>query len=410
MTFKEEDFLKIRRELHQIPEIGMEEYKTSQYLLEKIQEITKDATNIEQRMWKTGIIVKVAGTNSQKIIGWRTDIDGLPLDEQVESSYKSTHQGRMHACGHDFHMTMALGLLQKAVENPAIHDRLFFFQPAEENFAGGMLMYEAGCFDGWMPDEFYALHVHPDLPTGQISTNNHTLFAATCEVHVTFTGKSGHAAIPQNANDMVVAASAFVMQAQTIVARNVNPLDNAVITFGTLNAGTANNIIAGDAKLSGTIRTFTNEVSQLTEKRLRQIAEGIALTYDCQAQISFKQGGYLPVINDKDLADEFMSFMESNANFQEIGSLMTGEDFGYLLDKTKGVMFWLGVNSPYPLHHQKFNPDEKAIFPAIVATHKWLEYRANTKNFNHFKGSFRRKKFCVIKKKKKYLQPVKKLS
>ena len=173
------DYLKIRRDLHQIPEIGLEEYKTHAYLLQVIDGLTAGLDFVEIRTWRTGILVFIKGSSPDKTIGWRTDIDGLPIVEETGLDFASTHEGRMHACGHDMHMTVALGLLEQAVRAQPTHNLLFLFQPAEENEAGGMLMYEDGAFGDWLPDEFYGLHVRPDLKVGEIATNRGTLFAGT---------------------------------------------------------------------------------------------------------------------------------------------------------------------------------------------------------------------------------------
>lgn len=270
------DYQKIRRDLHQIPEIGLEEYKTHAYLMRIIDELTAGLDFVEIRTWRTGILVFVKGSTPVKTIGWRTDIDGLPIVEETGFAFASQHEGRMHACGHDMHMTIALGLLGKLTTEQPKNNLLFLFQPAEENEAGGMLMYEDGAFGDWLPDEFYGLHVRPDLKVGDIATNTSTLFAGTCEVKLTFKGKGGHAAFPHNANDALVAASYFITQVQTIVSRNVDPIKGAVVTFGEFHAGTTNNVIAETAFLHGTIRTLTQEMNLLTQKRLREIAEGVA--------------------------------------------------------------------------------------------------------------------------------------
>ena len=153
------DYQKIRRDLHQIPEIGLEEYKTHAYLMRIIDELTAGLDFVEIRTWRTGILVFVKGSTPAKTIGWRTDIDGLPIVEETGFAFASQHEGRMHACGHDMHMTIALGLLEKLTTEQPKNNLLFLFQPAEENEAGGMLMYEDGAFGDWLPDEFYGLHV-----------------------------------------------------------------------------------------------------------------------------------------------------------------------------------------------------------------------------------------------------------
>lgn len=369
----QEQLIDIRRSLHQIPEIGLEEKQTQAFLLKKIEILKKDY--VEIKTWRTGILVFVHGKNPKKTIGWRADIDGLPIKEQVESEFASTREGFMHACGHDFHMTIALGLLDQLSHQQPRNNYLFLFQPAEENESGAMLMYEDQAFGEWLPDEFYGLHVHPDLPIGTISTKVGTLFAATCEVHVTFIGKGGHAAFPNHSNDMIIAATSFIQQAQTIVSRNVNPVEGAVITFGTFYAGTTNNVIAGDAKITGTIRTLTPEMNQLTQKRIKEMAEGIAQSFNCEVTVFLDQKGYIPVINSKQQTQALIQFMtlEPEVSFLESPVAMTGEDFGYLLSKVPGTMFWLGVESPYGLHSEKFNPKEDAIPFAVKHVGAFLQ-------------------------------------
>lgn len=357
------DLIKIRRDLHQIPEIGLEEFKTQAYLLEKIDELTKDKPFIKQKIWQTGILVFIEGYAATKTIGWRTDIDGLPITEETGLDFASQHEGRMHACGHDMHMTIALGLLEQLTQIQPKENLLFLFQPAEENLAGGMLMYEDGAFGEWKPDEFYGLHVRPDMKVGDIATNTGTLFAGTCEVKVTFKGKGGHAAFPHQSNDALVAAAYFITQVQTVVSRNVDPIEGGVVTIGSMHAGTTNNVISETAKLHGTIRALSQDMNLHIQNRVRAIAEGVAASFGMAVDIKLQPSGYLPVENDPTLAQELMTFFQNAPGVNLIDCLpaMTGEDFGYLLNKIPGVMFWLGIDTPYPLHHAKMNPNEKAL-------------------------------------------------
>jgi len=373
------DLIKIRRDLHQIPEIGLEEFETQAYLLDRIAEITAGKDFVEQRTWRTGILVYLHGAAPEKTIGWRADIDGLPIVEQTGLDFASKHEGRMHACGHDMHMTTALGLLDQLVQVQPKNNLLFLFQPAEENEAGGMLMYKDNAFGDWLPDEFYGLHVRPDLKVGDIATNTGTLFAGTCEVKITFTGKGGHAAFPHEANDALVAASYFITQVQSVVSRNVDPIEGAVVAFGSMHAGTTNNVIAETAFLHGTIRTLTMEMNLLTQKRVKTIAEGVAAAFDVELDLELKQGGYLPVENQPELAKELMDFFtaEEDVNLIDILPAMTGEDFGFLLSKVPGVMFWLGIDTPYALHHPKMSPNEAALPFAVENIGKFLKMKAN---------------------------------
>ena len=373
------DLIATRRALHQIPELGMEEFKTHAFLMETIKGLLQDCSFSQVRTWETGILVYLTGSAPQKTIGWRTDIDGLPIVEETGLDFKSLQPDRMHACGHDFHMTIALGLLEKMAEQQPKNNLLFLFQPAEENLAGGMLMYEAGAFGDWLPDEFYGLHVRPDLKVGQMATNRATLFAGTCEVKIRFRGKGGHAAFPHTANDALVAASYFVTQVQSVVSRNVDPIEGAVVTFGSMHAGTTNNVITETAFLHGTIRALTQSMSLLVQKRVREIAEGIALSFGVDLEIELNPSGYLPVENNPQLADELMTYFEQVDGVEMIDCppAMTGEDFGYLLNKVPGVMFWLGVDTPYPLHNPRLSPKEEVLPFAVDKLSDFLKTKAN---------------------------------
>ena len=373
------DLIATRRALHQIPELGMEEFKTHAFLMETIEGLLQDCSFSQVRTWETGILVYLTGSAPQKTIGWRTDIDGLPIVEETGLDFKSLQPDRMHACGHDFHMTIALGLLEKMAEQQPKNNLLFLFQPAEENLAGGMLMYEAGAFGDWLPDEFYGLHVRPDLKVGQMATNRATLFAGTCEVKIRFTGKGGHAAFPHTANDALVAASYFVTQVQSVVSRNVDPIEGAVVTFGSMHAGTTNNVITETAFLHGTIRALTQSMSLLVQKRVREIAEGIALSFGVDLEIELNPSGYLPVENNPQLADELMTYFEQVDGVEMIDCppAMTGEDFGFLLNKVPGVMFWLGVDTPYPLHNPRLSPKEEVLPFAVDKLSDFLKTKAN---------------------------------
>lgn len=372
------DLIQTRRDLHQIPEIGLEEFETQAYLLDVIKKLIAGKDFVELRTWRTGILVYLHGSQPTKTIGWRTDIDGLPVNEQTGLPFASKHQGRMHACGHDFHMTIALGSLERALEKQPKNNLLFLFQPAEENEAGGMLMYKDQAFGDWLPDQFYGLHVRPDLKVGQIATNTHTLFAGTCEIKINFKGKGGHAAFPHEAKDAVVAASYFITQVQSVVSRSVNPIEGAVVTFGVLQAGTTNNVIAETAFLHGTIRSLTQEMSLLVQKRVTTIAEAVAAAFDMDVEIELKQGGYLPVENNPKLARELMDFFQEKEGVEliDIEPAMTGEDFGYLLSKLDGVMFWLGIDSPYALHHPQMSPKEEALAIGVEAVSSFLAKKA----------------------------------
>ncbi|WEV54213.1 N-acetyldiaminopimelate deacetylase [Leuconostocaceae bacterium ESL0723] len=375
----EQDLIDIRRHLHTIPELALHEVETQAYLEKVIAGFRQDYLTIKKLdKLPTALLIHIKGSDSHKTIGYRSDIDALPVTEETGLPFASKHPGRMHACGHDIHMTVALGLLSYYAENQPNDDMVFFFQPAEESESGGLIAYELGAFEGeYRPDEFYALHDNPQLPAGAIGCRQGTLFAGTSEVDIDFTGKGGHAAYPQDANDMVVAAASFVTQAQTIVSRSLNPIESGVVTLGKIEAGTVRNVIAGKARIEGTIRGLKQPVLETITARLKDLGEGVARSYNCQVDMAFDQGCYLPVVNNPELTTDFIDFMKADpdVDFIETQPAMTGEDFGYLLSKIPGTMFWLGVEDNEPLHSAKLSPKEAAISRGVNAIKAFLDHR-----------------------------------
>lgn len=379
---KEDDLITIRRHLHQIPEVALEEVETHAFLMQVIGMMDQKFLKIlEPKELPTAILVKVQGFDPSRTIGYRTDIDGLPVDEKTGLPYASQHPGKMHACGHDMHMTVALGVLDYFASHQPKDNLVFFFQPAEESEAGGKRAYELGLFEGeWRPDEFYGLHVNPKMQTGVIGCRMGTLFAGTTEVNIDVIGKGGHAAFPQDAKDAVVAASALVMQVQTIISRSINPIESGVITLGKFEAGTIRNVIADHARLEGTIRGLTQVMIEKIKERVQEICEGIERSFEVEVRLGLNQGGYFPVENDPVLTKRFIRFMQENPDvvYEEVPPAMTGEDFGYLLHQFPGTMFWLGVDGGAQLHESSMSPKEGAIQKGITAITEFLEYRMIT--------------------------------
>lgn len=379
---KEDDLITIRRHLHQIPEVALEEVETHAFLMQVIGMMDQKFLKIlEPKELPTAILVRVQGSDPSRTIGYRTDIDGLPVDEKTGLPYASQHPGKMHACGHDMHMTVALGVLDYFASHQPKDNLVFFFQPAEESEAGGRRAYELGLFEGeWRPDEFYGLHVNPKMQTGVIGCRMGTLFAGTTEVNIDVIGKGGHAAFPQDAKDAVVAASALVMQVQTIISRSINPIESGVITLGKFEAGTIRNVIADHARLEGTIRGLTQVMIEKIKERVQEICEGIERSFEVEVRLGLNQGGYFPVENDPVLTKCFIRFMQENPDvvYEEVPPAMTGEDFGYLLHQFPGTMFWLGVDGGAQLHESSMSPKEGAIQKGITAITEFLEYRMIT--------------------------------
>ncbi|WBX79707.1 N-acetyldiaminopimelate deacetylase [Virgibacillus salarius] len=361
----------IRRDLHQIPELGFQEIKTQQYLLEKIKDFQTDRVSIQ--LWKTGILVFVAGLAPEKTIGFRADMDGLPIMEKTNLAFSSLHQGKMHACGHDFHMTIGLGALQHMIENPIKDNCLFIFQPAEEGPDGALPLMQSEQFNDWRPDVIFALHIAPELPVGTVSSKPGLLFANTSELYLDFTGKGGHAAYPHLTRDMAVAASSFIVQMQQIVSRNINPLEGAVVTIGKMESGFVQNAIAETARLEGTIRTEHPNAIQTVKNRLEKMAKGFEMAYDCSITLDYG-ANYYQVYNDHQLVERFSEIIQAtDLNYIQADAAMTGEDFGYMLKDIPGFMFWLGVDSEYGLHHAQLNPDEDALFVGVEAVTKTIK-------------------------------------
>jgi N-acetyldiaminopimelate deacetylase len=374
-----QSFIEIRRELHKIPEIGYKEEKTQAFLLQYLKSLPED--RIEIKTWKTGIFAKVKGTNPRQVIGYRADIDGLPISEETNLAFKSSHDGYMHACGHDLHMSIALGILSAIVKEPITDDVLFMFQPAEEGPGGAEPMVQSEIFQAWKPSFIIALHIAPERPVGTIATKEGLLFANTSELFIDLVGKGGHAAFPHNTNDMIVAACSLVTQLQSIIARNVDPLDSAVITIGKITGGTVQNIIAEKARLEGTIRTLSAESMQKVKERIQAMVHGIEVGYSCKTSIDYGCM-YHQVYNHHEITREFMSYVDQHTDVQliECKEAMTGEDFGYMIKDTPGFMFWLGVDSEYGLHHAKLSPNEEAIGVAIEVVSNYLRWKSDHHN------------------------------
>ncbi|WP_181348990.1 N-acetyldiaminopimelate deacetylase [Thalassobacillus sp. CUG 92003] len=360
---KELNLIELRRALHQIPELGFEEHETHRFLMERIRELPQESLTV--KTWKTGIFVHVKGRSPTKTIGYRTDIDGLPIQEKTDYSFQSNNKGKMHACGHDFHMTIALGALTKLAHEPADDDILFIFQPAEEGPGGAEPMLNSDIMQEWRPDIIFALHIAPELPVGRVSSKPGLLFANTSELFVDLTGKGGHAAYPHLTHDMVTAASYLVTHLQQIVARRVDPLDSAVLTVGKISGGTVQNIISEHARLEGTIRTMSQTSMQQVKQHIENVTHGIEIAHDCQATVEYGSN-YYQVYNDATLVEQFRDLSaQVGAFYQEASAAMTGEDFGYMLKDIPGFMFWLGVESETGLHTATLMPDEQALSTGV---------------------------------------------
>lgn len=360
--------VELRRCLHQQPELGFCEYLTSKFISQKLQ-----AWGIEHEtgIVETGIVAIIRGNQPGPVLGIRADMDALPIQEENEVSYKSQHDGKMHACGHDGHIAIALGTayyLANHRDNFAGTVKIIF-QPAEEGPGGAKPMIEAGVLKNPDVDAIIGLHLWNNLPLGTVGVRNGALMAATESFRCTIFGKGGHGAIPHQTIDSILVTAQIVNALQTIVARNINPLESAVVTVGEFHAGTALNIIADTARISGTVRYFNPELANFLPKRIEEIIAGVCASHGARYDLNYNRL-YPPVINDNHIAELVRSVasdvIETPAGIVPECQTMGGEDMSFFLQAVPGCYFFLGSANPdknlaYPHHHPRFDFDEIAL-------------------------------------------------
>jgi hippurate hydrolase len=357
----QEEMKEWRRGLHRIPEIGLQEYKTSEFIQNKLKSWNID---FKTGYANTGIVAWVKGNrgSSEKAIGLRADFDALPMTEKNSFDHKSMNEGMMHACGHDGHATMLIGAAKYIKENPEFDGTVYFiFQPGEEGFGGGEKMIQDGLFNDHKIDEVYALHNWPELPLGHFGISTGAMMAAVDEYDIIIKGKGGHAALPHLAIDPIVIASQIVLSLQTIISRFLNPVDNALITVTKIHGGSAYNVIDDEVILNGTVRTFKQEIRDKIEKRINETAEGIAKANGGEAEVVYFRK-YPPTINSKKesvfssiVAKELVG--EKNVQM-DVEPSMGGEDFSYLLNEKPGSYLYIGQrdsNHKDYLHTTKYD-------------------------------------------------------
>jgi hippurate hydrolase len=353
----------IRRDIHAHPELAFEENRTSDVVAAKLQEWGLEVT---RGLGKTGLVGTLRKGNSLKSIGLRADMDCLPMDETNDFAHRSTNPGRMHACGHDGHTAMLLGAAKMLSETRnfegAVH---FIFQPAEEGGGGAKVMIEDGLFEKFPCDAVFAIHNKPGLPLGHIVTKGGPLLAAADRWDIRIKGKGGHAAHPHTTLDPMVVGANIIMALQTIVSRNIDPIDSSVVTVGFFHAGSAYNVIPGEAHIGGTTRTTTPENRALIERRIDEICEGAARMHGVKIEVEHKPG-YPPTVNDVDqarfAADVATGVCGEHAVKDNTRPSMGAEDFSYMLEKVPGAMVWLGNGGDsVSLHNSRYDFNDMAI-------------------------------------------------
>lgn len=373
LNFLLDDIIKNRRALHQIPETALEEFKTKEYLKNYLISIGLEP----QEVVVTGLFVYIEGKDKENCIAFRSDIDALNIKEETGAEFESKHIGKMHACGHDGHMTTLLAFAKYLTTiQPLEKSVLLIFQPAEESPGRAKDIVETGLLKKYNVKAIYGMHLFPELPEGTVASKEGPFFAQAALMTTTITGKSGHGAMPHKTIDPLMAFTKIVDGYQTIVSRNLSPFDPGVVTIGKFCGGSAQNIIADTVNFWGTIRTFKEENTEFIIDRIKEIHRGIELSY--RVKIDEKIDiVYPPVVNDKELYKKFVETMK-DMNYVEHEALTISEDFAYYQKEVPGIFMLLGTRSEekgfiHPLHSCHFNFDEKVLLKGVEAFARILE-------------------------------------
>ncbi|MFC7063538.1 M20 metallopeptidase family protein [Halobacillus seohaensis] len=359
-----ESMVNTRRYLHQYPEVSFEEKETAKFITS-----TYDRLGIpyESNVGGNGILATLKGGKPGKKVALRADFDALPIQEENRVDYKSKIDGVMHACGHDGHTASLLGLAEALLpfQEELPGTLVFLHQHAEEYAPGGAKpIIESGALDD--VDAVFGTHLWVNTPLGVIQTSRGPFMAGADRFHIKVKGKGGHGAIPHQTKDAIVIASQLVTSLQQIISRRVNPLDTAVLTVGTFEAGDAFNVIADSATITGTVRTFDASVQEMIIEEMEKIIKGTCTGYDADYDFDYLKG-YTPVINHPEEADLILQDApkaDASLITEEVEPSMAGEDFAYYLENKPGAYYFTGAQIPdhyYPHHHPKFNFDERAL-------------------------------------------------
>jgi amidohydrolase len=365
-----------RRDFHRHPEVAFQERRTSSVIRKYLESLDIPVTQCAD----TGLKAVLAGKSSGKTVALRTDIDALPLKEEGDKEYISQNAEAAHCCGHDGHMAILMGAVKLLSERRSEFDGkvVFLFQPSEERNPGGApRMIEEGALDG--VDAIFGLHLWVPLPTGALGVIKGPMMAQPDDFTIVVRGKGGHGSMPQQTVDPILVASQIVLNVQSIVSRNIDPLKPAVVSFGTVKGGTIYNIIPSEVILTGTVRSFESKIKDVAKQRLKEIAEGTAKAMGGSIEFSY-QDGYPPVINDEAMAEFTLQVARrtlGEASVVPIDPVMGGEDFAYYLQKVPGAFFFLGAGDgmEFPHHHPAFDIDEKALpLGTLLMTNLAMEY------------------------------------
>ncbi|MGD9952212.1 MAG: M20 aminoacylase family protein [Burkholderiales bacterium] len=362
------ELVHIRRDIHANPELGFEETRTSQLVADKL---ASWGVEVHRGLAKTGVVGVIRGRkDSGRAIGLRADMDCLPMQETGEAPHRSRHPGRMHACGHDGHTTMLLGAARYLAQTRSFAGTaVLVFQPAEETGGGGRVMVEEGLFERFPCDAIYAIHNWPGLPVGRIAVRPGPMMAATDEIRLRVRGRGGHAALPHLAVDPVVIAAHVITALQTVASRNANPVDALVVSICSMQTSQvgATNVIPAQVELLGTVRTFTPAMRELAERRVREVADAVALGLGGSAEIEYRRG-YPATVNSESearFAAQVGEKVFGRGNVVTDGEpTMGGEDFAYMLQARPGAYVFLGQGGAQGgcfLHNPAYDFNDEVI-------------------------------------------------
>ncbi|MEN8904891.1 MAG: M20 family metallopeptidase [Clostridiales bacterium] len=381
-----EDIINTRRYLHSNPELSFQEFKTSKFIKNKL---LSYGIETHDEIAQTGVKGILRGKFSGKTIAIRADMDALPVLEMNKNTFNSKNKGVMHACGHDLHMSIVLGVAKilSLLKNNLYGNIIFIFQPGEEGYAGAKKMISEGILSSPNVDSIIATHVSPNLKTGQISVSKGPAMASNSKLKIIIKGKGGHAAQPNKSINPILIASNLVDLINKIVVPNEDPLESAILTITSFNSGNTYNVIPEEAIIRGTVRSFNSSLDYKIFKKIDTLIESITKTFDVEYKL-FYEVEYPPVINDEEIVDLIIKsakdILAPKDIFNNAIPLMLAEDFAYYTQKVPGALFHLGclnVNSNYNLHSNKFNPDENCIqFGLELIAYTVLNFLDSPKN------------------------------
>jgi len=355
-----EPLVAFRRDLHANPELGFHEHRTAALIAEQLKAL---GLEVHEAIGRTGVVGVLRNGASGRSIGLRADMDALPIHEQTNLPYASKTPGSFHGCGHDGHVAMLLGAAQHLSRTRNFNGTVnFFFQPAEEGLGGAREMVNEGLFERFPCDRVFGLHNWPDLPAGTIATRRGPIMGAADKFEIELTGRGGHAAIPQDSPDAILAAASLVQQLNAIISRRIAPTASAVLSITQIHGGHTHNVIPERVTVSGTVRTFDPAVQDRIEASMRQIADGVARANAVTVTVDY-QRYYPATINDAEAAQEALDAAATVGEARIAPEpAFTSEDFAFMLQACKGAYIWLGQARPagsVPLHnpHYDFNDD-----------------------------------------------------